>query len=95
MARHHSNRRSTPGGPGGRLKWLAVALGAAFLIYVALQIYLRYGAADTTQAGTMIYGMLLFLFGTVLLALVAVVLVKLIARFARRGSKSLFDTFEE
>jgi len=43
----------------------------------------------------MIYGMLLFLFGTVLLALVAVVLVKLIARFARRGPKSLFDTFEE
>ena len=80
---------------GGGLKWLALAAGAAFLIYVALQVYARYGASDITQAETMVYGMLLFLAGTVLLALIAVMLFKLIGRLARRGSVRLFDPPEE
>jgi len=80
---------------GSGLRWFAIAAGAAFLIYVALQVYARYGATDTTQAETMVYGMLLFLAGTVVLALIAVLLLKLIRRLARRDTIRLFDPPED
>jgi len=95
MSRPESRRPPNRRRRGGGLRWLAIALGAAFLIYVALQIYARYGAADITQAETMVYGMLLFLAGTVLLALIAVMLFKLIQRLTRRGTARLFEPPEE
>lgn len=88
-----SSPRSGKGGSG--LRWLGIAAGAAFLIYAALQVYARYGATDITHAETMIYGMLLFLAGTVLLALIAVLLIKLLQRLTRRGTARLFEPPEE
>jgi len=89
MNRPHTHKAGQKSRLGG-LKWLGVAAGAAMLAYAALQIYTQYGAADTTRAETMVYGMLLFLGGTVLLAFLTVALIKLLRRLFRFGRMQFF-----
>jgi len=89
MSRPYSSgarRKSRLGG----YKWLGIAAGTALLAYAALQIYTQYGAADTTQAETMMYGMLLLFGGVVLIAFLTVVLAKLLGRLLRMGRMRFF-----
>lgn len=66
---------------------LMVIVGALVLGFFAWRVQLLYGG-DAGEAGTVIYGMLLFLGGIVILAFVVVLLAKLARGFFGRDARS-------
>ncbi|GER07329.1 hypothetical protein GCM10007972_14290 [Iodidimonas muriae] len=63
---------------------LVLIAGALALSFAAWRLYVRYGASDVTQAETIVYGMMLFIFGIALAAFFVVALAKLFMRFFKK-----------